>query len=274
MRIFSFNVWGLCYKKQQIIDLINKNNIDIFCLQESHLINLKDLQIIEKTTNSKIYYNSDNNKHGTCIIVKNSPQFRSIQQENSNISSFKNRVTHLIFKTNINIHVINIYAPVSGAHSNSKLERKEFFQNLHKYLEKFNKDEIILCGDFNYVNSNEDRTSGLNYSDKEVLNCIDYNKIKLKDVHHTHNKTSINYTHYHKTKNINYGSRIDRIYVSEDLMTKILSFDYIINDISDHKILKIDIELNRIKWGNGYWKINNAYFLDINYQKKIKKHIR
>ena len=57
-------------------------------------------------------------------------------------------------------------------------------------------------------------------------------------------------------------------------MTKILSFDYIINDISDHKILKIDIELNRIKWGNGYWKINNAYFLDINYQKKIKKHIK
>ena len=53
-------------------------------------------------------------------------------------------------------------------------------------------------------------------------------------------------------------------------MTKILSFDYILNDISDHKILKIDIELNRIKWGNGYWKINNAYFLDINYQKKIK----
>ena len=49
---FSFNVRGLCYKKQQIIDLINKNNINIFCLQESHLINSKDLQIIEKTTNS------------------------------------------------------------------------------------------------------------------------------------------------------------------------------------------------------------------------------
>ena len=44
----------------------------------------------------------------------------------------------------------------------------------------------------------------------------------------------------------------------------------IINDISDHKIIKIDIELNRIKWGNGYWKINNAYYLDINYQNKIK----
>ena len=53
MRIFSFNVRELCYTKQQIIDLINKNNIDIFCLQESHLINLKDSQIIEKTTNSK-----------------------------------------------------------------------------------------------------------------------------------------------------------------------------------------------------------------------------
>ena len=52
MRIFSFNVRRLCYKKQQIIDLINKNNINIFCLQESHLINSKDLQIIEKTTNS------------------------------------------------------------------------------------------------------------------------------------------------------------------------------------------------------------------------------
>ena len=132
------------------------------------MANLKDLQIIEKTTNSNFFDNSDNNKHGTCIIVKNSPQFRSVLLENSNILSFKNRVTHLIFKTNINIYVINIYAPVSGAHSNSKLERKEFFKNLHKYLEKFSKDEIILCGDFNYVNNNEDRTSGLNYSDKEV----------------------------------------------------------------------------------------------------------
>ena len=226
---------------------------------------------MKKQPTQFFFYNSDDSKHGTCIIVKNSPQFRLIHQENSNILSFKNRVTHLIFKTNINIHVINIYAPVSGAHSNSKLERKEVFQNLHKYLEKFNKDEIILCGDFNYVNNNEDRTSGLNYSDKEVLNCIDFNKLLLKDVHHTHNKTSISYTHYHKTKNINYGSRIDRIYVSEDLITKILSFDYSINDISDHKIIKIDIELNRIKWGNGCWKINNAYFLGINYQNKIKK---
>ena len=56
MRIFSFNVRGLNYKKQQIIDLINKNNINIFCLQESHVINSKDLQIIEKTTNSKFFY--------------------------------------------------------------------------------------------------------------------------------------------------------------------------------------------------------------------------
>ena len=96
MRIFSFNVWGLCYKKQQIIDLINKNNIDIFCLQESHLINLKDLQIIEKTTNSKIYYNSDNNKHGTCIIVKNSPQFRSIQQETQIFLALKIEL-HILF---------------------------------------------------------------------------------------------------------------------------------------------------------------------------------
>ncbi|MEW8339314.1 MAG: endonuclease/exonuclease/phosphatase family protein, partial [Candidatus Thiodiazotropha taylori] len=143
MKIFSFNVRGLCYKKQQIIDLFNRNNIDIFCLQESHLLNLKDLQIIEQKTNSKIFYNSDNNKHGTCIMIKNSPHFQSIQQENSNILNFKNRMTHLIFKTNINIHLINIYAPVSAA--NSTLERKEFFQNLHKYLGKFTKDEIILC---------------------------------------------------------------------------------------------------------------------------------
>ena len=57
--------------------------------------------------------------------------------------------------------------------------------------------------------------------------------------------------------------------MSEDLITKILSFDYIINDISDHKIIKIGIELNG-EMDTG--RLIMHIFLDINYQKKIKKN--
>ena len=50
MRIVSINVNGLDNKKNAAINLINQNNLDITCLQETHNISTENFNIIEKET--------------------------------------------------------------------------------------------------------------------------------------------------------------------------------------------------------------------------------
>ena len=52
MRIASVNVNGLDNKKNAAINLVNQNNLDIICLQETHKISTENFNLIEKETNT------------------------------------------------------------------------------------------------------------------------------------------------------------------------------------------------------------------------------
>ena len=61
-------------------------------------------------------------------------------------------------------------------------------------------------------------------------------------------------------------SRIDKIFVSKHLITKITNFKHGVY-ISDHKTVEMSIEMENTKrWGKGYWKLNNYFLNDKYYQ--------
>ena len=64
-------------------------------------------------------------------------------------------------------------------------------------------------------------------------------------------------------------ARLDRIYITQCMVTKIRSIEHLYK-VADHKIveLKIDIENQNI-WGKYYWKINKGYFNDSYYRNQI-----
>ncbi|CAG2249247.1 unnamed protein product [Mytilus edulis] len=53
-------------------------------------------------------------------------------------------------------------------------------------------------------------------------------------------------------------TRIDKICISEALKHKIRDLKHIPYQYSDHKIVYISLKLQKTKWGNGYWKMNDS----------------
>ena len=69
--------------------------------------------------------------------------------------------------------ITHIYAPVQK----NTIEKLGFFKDLKNYLSKIKKHKLIILGDFNFVEFNDDRASGLNFYDgkiKDSFNLQDF----------------------------------------------------------------------------------------------------
>ena len=53
-------------------------------------------------------------------------------------------------------------------------------------------------------------------------------------------------------------TRIDKICISEALKHKIRDLKHIPYQYSDHKIIYVSLKLQKTKWENGYWKMNDS----------------
>ena len=51
MKIATININGLDSRKNTLIQYMNQNNFDIYCIQETHKISLQNFNYIKKNTN-------------------------------------------------------------------------------------------------------------------------------------------------------------------------------------------------------------------------------
>ena len=66
------------------------------------------------------------------------------------------------------------------------------------------------------------------------------------------------------------SARLDRIYVSEDLVSKAKNLDHLMH-VSDHKALVLTMELDTaqmkvVKFKYLYWKLNTSVLEDVDYE--------
>ena len=87
-----------------------------------------------------------------------------------------------------------------------------FYSHLKDYVQKFSNFKIIMAGDFNYVENDEDRIVQMNKRDKLVKRTFKPKNLNLVDTFRKLHKNKIEYTH--KT------ARIDQIYITESLVRK------------------------------------------------------
>lgn len=153
-----------------------------------------------------------------------------------------------------NVTVLNLYAP-SG--NSNKAERATFFKNDLIYLLRQNPVTVLIGGDFNSVINRKDQTPNFNYS-KELHDLI--KNMKYQDAWEVKFPTLVKFTHFTSTS----SSRIDRIYVSEDIRTNVLDADVIPTSFSDHCALAITINLARqpTKVYRSPWALNVAHLQD------------
>ena len=263
MKILNVNINGLKNKKEKIITYINENKFDVINLQE---IMIKDdysvIQEIENKTKGITFMNSTKLFHGVATIIRNDLLKFQIKQMDYGDDIFKNRMIHIQIKTNNVINIINLYAPTG-----EDKDKTCFYEKFKKYIDKFKNQDLIITGDFNYVTSEKDRQTHKLYSyDKETNKIINFDAYDLIDVFYNFYEDIQAFT----TK----VSRIDKIFISKHLITKITNFKHGVY-ISDHKTVEMSIEMENTKrWGNGYWKLNNYFLNDKYYQNEIKELIK
>ena len=153
------------------------------------------------------------------------------------------------------LELVNIYAP------NDSSDQKTFYQELGKTLLQITEHQsmVIWGGDFNVTLSSADRKQKIvgrvNIADTiydiaKKLNMVDiWRYLHPKDRQYTWSR-----------KNETIASRLDYIFVTNRLISRVLKIDIKVAIQTDHKavICKLEPPLTQIK-GPGVWKFNDTF---------------
>jgi len=265
--IATWNVNSIRKRLSQIIDWINHVNPDILCLQETKVIDDSfPVESFEKLGYSVEVY-GQKSYNGVAIISKIKAEnvkkgFYDFTDFDQNIEIFQDQ-KRLISADIDGIKIINVYVPNGSSLESSKFEYNINWLNfLATFLdEQENKGELIcLMGDFNVAPSNLDIHDPKKYEGGIMASEIERNALnnilnnRLLDSFRIFEQNSGHWSWWDYRNNafeLNKGWRIDHIYISKNLSSKLKSC--VIDSSprensrpSDHAPVMINLNLNEI----------------------------
>ena len=169
-------------RESLLIELINSLNPDIVLLQE---IKCQDNEFpsLYKEKNYNLVINGEKGKYGVAILVKKKIEFEEINFE-SDIFKCEARICGIKIKNNLNLHLINIYAPNGNPiESQDKFSYKtKWYDELQKVIRKLinSKINLILAGDFNVIEHPDD-VQDFDKWQKDALGHISFRK-KFREI--------------------------------------------------------------------------------------------
>ena len=267
MLIATWNVNSIRTRLSQIIDWINQVNPDILCLQETKVMDdIFPIEPFEKLGYSVEVY-GQKSYNGVAIISKAKAEnvkkgFFGCSEFNQNIDIFLDQKR--LISADINgIKIINVYVPNGSALGSDKFEYKiNWLSCLASFLDEREKqgDLICLMGDFNIAPSNLDihdpdkYEGGIMASQLERSALNNVLKGRLIDSFRIFEKNPGHWSWWDYRNNsyeLNKGWRIDHIYISEELSSKLKSC--VIDSSprgnirpSDHVPVMIDLSLSDV----------------------------
>jgi len=263
--IATWNVNSIRSRLSQVIDWINQVNPDILCLQETKVIDDSfPIQPFEKLGYSVEIY-GQKSYNGVAIISKTKGEnikkgFYGCKNSHQNFEPFQDQKRLLSADIN-GIKVINVYVPNGSSLDSDKFEYKINWLNcLASFLEEQVKQGELIClmGDFNIAPSNLDIHDPKKYEGGIMASKIERNALnnvlkgRLIDSFRIFEKNTGHWSWWDYRNNafeLNKGWRIDHIYVSKELSSKLKSC--VIDSLpranlrpSDHAPVMINLNLN------------------------------
>ena len=161
------------------------------------------------------------------------------------------------------IKIINIYAP-SGSEKKGELE--EFYNGDVARFLMHSSNNIVLAGDFNCVLMPSDCTGSYNVSRDLAILVSDLDLVDVWNM----NQGRMIYTHYTAKG----ASRIDRIYLTRQLLTSKQGVESIAAAFTDHLavILRVSLSAPCTTRGKGYWRMNPTFLDDQHFLRTFKQH--
>lgn len=223
-------------KFKEVTTIMLLNNIDLLVVQESRLTQELTNEIRKELPGYHFITNGTRStKEGITLIIK-----KQIGQ--------RIRIAHTIlipgrashFKVELKEQTINLV----GVHFPNELEKKlEFTEKISKALDNLNTtQDLIILGDFNFVERNEDRLPARNdpYAIREQFTKLK-TKVRVKDGWEQYNPDKADYTYHQEATGSK--ARIDRIYMPEALCERTSKWEILSSaGLSDHDIVTTSLE--------------------------------
>ena len=256
-------------KIESLVD--NASEIKILNLQETHLMieedvppSFKKLKHIFHIVQS--FAPLTDRGAGICIFV-NKTENIMIQEE-----LLKGRLVYLKLQNKASEECKNIFS-FYGRSRNNLTEWRSHIDMIRSKITLNNLDNVIILGDYNFITMRIDRNS-------HVLNVIDNaalqpwseleDECNLLDSFRVTCPNRIIYTYSHTDKKSK--SRLDRIYVSADMATKVEATNFETSCYSDHKIVRVRMA-NRVLRGPGSWIFNNTILKDQDFMTLLRNEV-
>ena len=265
MLIATWNVNSVRTRLSQIINWINQVNPDILCLQETKVID-NDFPIKPfEALGYKVIAFGQKSYNGVAIISKIECEnvtkgFSGFLGDQNDVNKFEDQKRLITADIN-GVKIINVYVPNGSALNSEKFDYKINWLNcLSSFLDKQEKKGELICllGDFNIAPSNKDIHNPQRYEGGIMASEIERNALnnvlkgRLIDSFRIYEKNTGHWSWWDYRNNayeLNKGWRIDHIYISKALTSKLKSC--VIErrqrenlQPSDHAPVLVNLEIN------------------------------
>ena len=265
MLIATWNVNSVRTRLSQIINWINQVNPDILCLQETKVID-NDFPIKPfEELGYKVIAFGQKSYNGVAIISKIESEnvtkgFSGFLGDQNDLNKFEDQ-KRLITADIKGVKIINVYVPNGSSLHSEKFDYKINWLNcLSSFLDKQEKKGELICllGDFNIAPSNKDIHNPQRYEGGIMASEIERNALnnvlkgRLIDSFRIYEKNTGHWSWWDYRNNayeLNKGWRIDHIYISKTLTSKLKSCVIDSNprgnvQPSDHAPVMINLDLD------------------------------
>lgn len=263
----TLNVRGLAAKRKQsqVYRLMTDQDLDVLAIQETKIAGEADTASMVQRFTSRYYavVSHANGASAGCVLFVKKLSGLVMQET---VSSPTGRLVVCDFLLcDKEWRILCLYAP------NEVDARENFFANVKQYLST--QKRVVLMGDFNCVLNGRDKTSRSAFRDKSTDLLTDLIKeYDLDDVAEClQTAHGVEYTHFQGTSH----ARLDRIYVSLDMVPKCNNYHVVPMSFSDHCLVKclIGTKKHSCSFNWDLWKINAKLISDKTFIDTVKNKI-
>lgn len=218
LKIITWNVNGIKSSQNELEKLIKDENPDVICLQE---IKTKYVPMINNYDAIANPCAKRANYHGTCIYVRKSIEYTSVQNNIACCYDEGREIT--LYLPTFDLAIVNVYVPNSGVDKKNPLKRldlrvQEWDLQFSEYVKSLNTKSVIVAGDLNValhpmdVHNPKTLTKKAGFTLQERLSYQKHLGSFLTDGYRLLNPQKTEFTFYGKfgsLKELNKGWRLD-----------------------------------------------------------------
>ena len=265
-KILSLNTRGLGaqFKRRDVMNYLKQLKFDIAFLQDTHLVERK-LSAFNALWNGKTYNSCfASNSRGCSILIH-----RSLSHEVL-FESYDENGNYVLVGCKIGAEsflLLNIYGP--------NKDDPSFYEHIDELLMKFQTDNVIIGGDFNFVinpeidSFNYSRENNINAKQTFLSSCRTHD---LVDVWRLKNPDRREYTWLRPTPLK--GGRLDMFFASQHLLQRCIDIKITPGYKSDHNMVMLSVGSDTRKRGPGLWKFNDSLLGDEDYISTVNQCIQ